>query len=642
MFNKLMCKLNPTIENLEKELLRQIFNQEAAQSILDSRKININNKTNDGQTLLHLCLKNNKSKAAIWLIKQGIDVTQFDSKGNSALRIAVEKGDMGVIDAITTYTNVHINEKDLNGRSLLQDAVIHGHDKVAKHLIGKEIDVNSVDNRNRNVAFDAISYGNNEMIETIITHDGIDLNIVDSDGKTIMHNHKVLTNDDLAAILLENGADPTICDKEGHSFLSHTALRGEAAEAILEVALRCGCDINKKVANENSILMEVMFAFAKIPDSEKQRRSGLKSIAQKLIRSGLDVDAINKNGENALFDLIKLNDIEGCAFLLEQGVNVNQRNNNFETPLSIAIIGGVLYLDLIILLLQYGANPLTRNKHSQTTLEVLNDIILQVHNFKPLENQELLAKIDPTGNYMLILKEILELKKFDFNYLDSTSNPLFFRPFLNGDIATTKLYLQYGLNINATNKDGHSLFYEYVLNTFEEGIYKNDFREKLVFLLVNNSNTNAINKDGQTIYSKVAYLKNCNLQLFRKLVEVTRHDYRAVDNLGRTIIHACVWSSNIDLLNLVYGVERNIQNIADKFNILPIIYAALMGNTTMVREFLKRDAIIKSNKPIHQTAKERFQPMLTNLNTLGVDITNKDCVRKIEILREQTLKDFTI
>ena len=640
MFNKFMCKLSPTNGNLEKELLSKKFNEDIANSILENSKVNINQKISDGQTLLHLCLRNNKSKAAVWLTKKGINVSQFDNNGNSAIRIAVEKGDIEAINAITTYTNIDIDQKDLNGRSLLQDAVLNGHNNIAKHLIDKNININSIDKRDRNVAFDAVNYGSDEVIETIITHDGIDLNLVDKDGTTIMHNHKVLTNDDLAIRLLENGADPTICDKEGQSFLSKTALRGAAAEAILETAIKCGCDLNKKVANDNSILMEVMYAFAKIPDSEKQRRDGLKSIASKLMRNGLDIDAINKNGENALFDLVKVNDVEGCAFLLEHGVNINQKNKDFETPLSIAIVKGVLYLDLIILLLQYGANPLIRNKHSKTIPEILNDIILHVHGFKNLDDKFLYAQIDPTGNYMLILKELLELDKFNYDYLDSSNNPIFFKPFLNGDIATTKLYLQHNLDINLKNKYGHNLFYEYTLQTFEEGEYKDDFREKLVFLLVNKSNTTSTNKDGQTVYSKVALIKNCNLKLFRKLVEVTRYDYKTVDNLGRTIMHACVWSSNIDLLNLIYGVERNIQNIPDKFNILPITYAALMGNIDIVREFLRRDAVIKSNKVIHPNAKEKFKPLLKNLDKLTQNITNKDCLKKLDTLKQQTLKDF--
>lgn len=135
-------------------------------------------------------------------------------------------------------------------------------------------------------------------------------------------------------------------------------------------------------------------------------------------------------------------------------------------------------------------------------------------------------------------------------------------------------------------------------------------------------------------------LKNCNLQLFRKLIEVTHYDYKSQDNLGRTIIHACVWSNNIDLLNLIYGVERNIQNIPDQFGLLPITYAALLGNKTMVKEFLRRDALIKSSKKLHSAVISKFQPMLKNLNKLVEEESNKECLRKLVILTEQTKKDF--
>lgn len=642
MFDKMISKMTNFSRSLESELLSEKFSEKIASEILSSNNVDINKKTYDGQTYLHLCLKHNKIKSAVWLIKNGIDVSVSDSNGNSSLRIAVEKGNFEIINAITTYTNISIDQRDSNGRSLLQDAVIYGHDKIAEHLIDNNIDINNIDNRKRNVAFDAISYGNEEIIDTIVTQDDIDLNVVDSEGNTLLHNHKVLYDDNLASKLLENGADPTICDKDGQNFLAHTALRGIAGEAILEVAIRCGCDINRKVANENSILMEVMFAFAKIPSSENERREGLKSMAKKLINFGLDVDAIDKNDENVLFNSIRVNDVDSCAFLLENGVNVNQKNKKHESPLLIAAIKGVISLDIILLLLQYGANPLLKDNHSQTIPEVLNDIILHVHNFKELDDKQLLAKIDPSGNYMLVLKELLLRKNFKYEYLDSTNNPLFFKSFINGDIATTKLYLKHGLDINLKNKYGHNLFYEYALRVFEKGEYIENFRENLVFLLVNKSNTQVLNKDGQTIYMKVAHIKDCNLKLFRKLVEVARYDYKSVDNFGRTIIHACVWSNNIELLGLVYGVERNIQNISDKLNILPITYAAIMGNIDMVREFLRRDAIIKSNKPIHKSAKTKFQPMLKNLDKLCEGINDKDFIRKINILKEQILVDFAV
>ncbi len=642
MFKKIMCMLNPTIDNLEEELFSSSFNEDSADNFISSDKININELNNKNETLLHRTLRKNKFKASVWLVKNGIDTDVQDKTGISGLRLAIEKGNMPVINAAFTNPDININQKDHSGRSLLQDAVILGHEKVARFLIEQSIDVNNADKNNRNVIFDAISYGDDGMINTILNDTKIDLNLVDTDGNTVLHNKKVLEDDDLAEKLLLNGANPTICNMAGGNYLTYTALRGEEGERMIDIAIQCGCDLNSKVANTNSILMEVMYAFTKISDTEQSRRKGLKGIAKKLIDSGLDVEAINSKGETALFNIIRLGDIEGCAFLLENKVNVNHINKDGETALAISILQGIKNIDIIILLLQYGASPVIKDKHNQTILELLNNIILHIHDLKAIEDETIFENINVTGNYMLVLKEILSIHTFEYDFLDSNGNPLFFEPFLHGDLPTTRLYLKHGLNINAINNSGHNIFYEYVLQVFEKGEYFDDFRDTLAFLLVNKVSIKSTNKHGQNIYTKIALLKDCNLKLFRKLSELTKHDYKSTDNMGRTIIHSCVWTNNIELLSLVYGVERNIQNIPDNYNILPITYAALFGHKDMVIEFLRRDVLVRSGKPIKHAVKQKFQPLLKNLSKLTEECYDQDYIRKIEILQTEVIKAIKI
>ncbi len=642
MISKYFKNTNSSIAKLEKELLKDTFSSSIADSVIESKDINLDEINQNGNTLLHICLKNNKFKAASWLIKNGVSLSIKNKNRISAMRIAVEKGNLPVINSILKYANADINEVDENGRTLLQDAVILGNHEVAQLLIDNAIDVNITDNNNRNVIFDAIAYGDAKMVDNIITIENINLNNVDKDGKTVLNDKKVLEDDDVAKKLLKHGADPTIPDPDGYNFITHTALRGEDGEELLDVAIEQGCDLNANVADKSSVLMEVMYAFTRVTDGELQRRSELKNVANKLLENGSDINAIDKNDETILFEMIRKNDIEGCAFLLENDVDVNQINKNHDTPLAVAILNGIYSLDVILLLLQYKADPTIRNKHSQTIPEVLNNIILHVHDLKEIFDPEIFNNIKIDGKYMLILKEIIFIKDFDFSYLDSTGNPLFFTPFIYGDMKTCKLYINSGLDINLKNEHGHNIFYEYVLKSFKDDIYFPEFRENLVFLLVNKADIKSVNKHGQTVYTKIALFHNCNLKLFRKLIEVTRHDYSSIDKMGRTIIHSCVWSNNIELLKLVYGVERNIQNIPDSFNILPITYAALLGNKDMVMEFLRRDTIITSGKEISKKTKEKFKPMLKNIDNLTANIEDKNDLRKLEIFKDQVLKDFSM
>jgi len=639
MLKKLFHKLNPTINNLKEEVLKHPFDQKMANNIFNSGKININVKDDKGKSLLYLALAKNRFISAVWLIENKIDTT-FGEGNESALRTSVNKESYEVTQSLIKNTKQNINQVDKQGRTLLQDAVILGNRKIVQLLLDSGIDVNILDNKNRNVMFDAIAYGDNKIINMLLGTK-VNLSVVDSDGVTIINHPLVLKDDELATKLIENGADVTVCDSDGNNFLTNIALRGEKGEAILNCAIQNGCNVNSKIANNNSILMEVMFAFSKhqTSDNDLDYRKGLKNIAEKLIDSGLDVEAINDDGETALFDAIRSGDIEACQFLLNHDLPVNHKNKNSETALLLAVYKGISNLSMIKLLLENGADILIKDKHYRTIPEILNIIILNVHDFKPMEDPELLERIDSTGNYMVILKEILDMKKWDLNYLNSEGEPLFFTSFLNNDNKTCQLYLKAKLDINMKDNEGFTLFYKYVLNVFEKNIYIEEFRDKLIFLLINKANNNVLNAQGQSIYTKVA-LGPCNLQLFRKLTEVARHDYKAVDGQGRTILHSCVWSGNLELLKLVYGVDRNIQDISDNYNILPITYAALLGNKDIVEEFLRRDTNVTSGKAIPKAVQEKFKPMLKNLPKLWDGIEDKNYLRKLKILVQQVTKDF--
>jgi len=640
MFKKLMSKLNPTVENLREELLNKDFNEDTAESILSSNKIDINHKDNNGESLLLNCLNKDKYKASIWLIEHGIDIT-ISIKNTSAIRIAVNKGATKVVKSLIKNRKINIDQVDDKGRSLLQDAIIMGHRAVVQVLIENEISPNIIDSHGKNAIFDAIDYGDEKIVDMLLEIEDINLSAIDHSGKTIMHDKKILEDDALARKLLENGADPTINDKNNNNFLTHIVLKGEEGEALLDIAIANGCNLDAKVADENSILMEVMQAFSKIPHEDKERRGGMEKIAKKLLDSGIDIDAINIKGETALFNLTRINDIDGCAFLLNHGVKPNIANNNGETVLSIAILKGFQCIDLISLLLKYKASPLIKDKNGKTLCEQLNDIILHVHDICPMEDEELLEQIHAKGNYMLVLKEILSRKDINFNYWDSTGQPLFFMPFLKGYNDLCQLYLKAGLNINMRNKHSHTLFFEYNLRIFEQNEYFEEYRSQLIYLILHKANVATPNKEGQTIYTKIALLSHCNLQLFRKLNEVSRYDFTKVDKLGRTILHSCVWGGNLELLKLIYSMEESILNVADKLNILPITYAALFGNKEIVLELLKKDAFVTTDKDIPDSVKKKFKPLLKNLKVLVVDVKDKDILNKLKILLSQVVRDLT-
>jgi len=638
MLGSLLHSRYSPIEDLIGILTAPKFNQRSAEKLI--LKVNKDYTFEDGDTLLDICLRKNRFKAASWLIKQKVKITSRNKDNISTVRYAIQKGEIIIVDDIIKEYNFNINQVDENGRSLLQDAVILGYEKISKILIEKNIDPNILDKYNRNVAFDAVNYGNDSILDIVLNIENIDLNIKDNTGKTILHQKSVLENDKVAVKLIQAGADPTISDNNGYSFLTHTALRGDDGKELLDIVIKSGCNLNAKSSDENTVFMDVMNAFSKSDNMQIDRRNELKDVAKKLLESGSDINSINKYGETALFTMVRRGDFEGCRFIINNNVIPNQINTNKETPLFLAILKGIKNYDIIKLLLTKQASPLVKNKYGKTIPEVLNDIVLYLYFNKDFENKEYLPYIDPKGHYLTILKEIICLNQYDYNYLDSHGDPLFFNPFLQNDLTIIKLYIQYRVDINLLNKEGYTLLYEYVLQSVHKGENLITFSDKLKFLLINKSDIRICNKVGQNIFTKIALIPNCDIKLFRKLAEFAKHDYYSVDHLGRSVIHACVFSNNVELFKWVYGVERNIQNIADNYNILPITYAALLGRQDIVIELLKKDSKVTSGKKISPQMQKKFIPMLKNLDKLKDNVEDQILYRQIEILTTQVHIDI--
>ena len=643
MFAGLLSKFNPTPDRFLSEILQTNFQEEILLKLLDSG-VDIDYCNDNGDSFLSVCIKKHKLKAIKWLLEHKCNPCIKNNDGQSPIQLAVKSGKVKITKVLLETSLVSINEKDSDGRTLLHEAVINGEIDIVNELIKHSADINVLDKNNRNILFDAIAYGEDKLISKILATGELNINTVDSEGHTILHKHEVLSDDSLAKKLLYHGADPTIIDKDGKNFLFHTALRGEDGEELLDIAVEKGCNINGRVRNNNSILMEIMFAFTNLSDDEKNRRSGLMSMAKKLVKKGIDVNAINDQGETVLFDAVRKNDVEATAFLLEDGVDVNKRNKRFETALSIAVLKGIKALDIILLLMDYGASIIIQVKDLKTILEVLNDIILHTHGNHPMENQNLLVQVDiEDGKYLVVLRDILSKTNVQLDYKDFSGDPIYFKPLLYGNIDLFRLYVKYGIDINKRNSKGRTLFQEYIMRIFDLGVINENFDDVLLLLLSGKVNVNAqMPGDGKTILSYVASQKRCNMDLFKILIRRSRFNYKLQDKFGRTVIHSCVMGGNIEILRLLYAYHPEIINIPDFYGMLPLTYIALSGNSKLLLELISLDSLVTTDKKLTEQAIVKFSPLLHNLDKLTNKVYDADDLRKINIVIDQIKREFRV
>ena len=93
---------------------------------------------------------------------------------------------------------------------------------------------------------------------------------------------------------------------------------------------------------------------------------------------------------------------------------------------------------------------------------------------------------------------------------------------------------------------------------------------------------------------------------------------------------------------MIEHISPNIINQPDGYGILPITYAALLGNQKLVLTFLNLKSNIHGSKKIAKQAINQFSPMLKNLPKLLENIDNQTDLDHLQTITDQIKKDFNV
>jgi ankyrin repeat protein len=613
--------------------------------------VNINYLDSKDNTPLMITLQKASYKSAIWLIDKGADTTLKNKEHKAPIDIAIQKDKIQIVEELLKLKKLDINQKDDYGRSLLQNIIVSGNHAMSKILIKCGANINTLDSKGKHILYDALSYGDHVFVRHLLTYKNIELDDIDKDGNTLMQHPQIEQDDTLAKDLLIAGANPTLLNAKGESYLYKTALRGKEADDIIDIALAHGANVNALTMSKNTIMMEIILRASEVPKKNKSYSDALMKTASKMLAHKGDINALDSKGESGLFNAIALKDLELIKFLLYSKINTNIQNPKGETVLELLVYDGMKHANIIKLLLDYEINPKLKNKKGQCIYEVLTNIILHKEGTILFEDKNLLSLYDPDALYLNVVQLLLDHekvekdKKFILEILDSNGDPLFFKPLMNDNFALFSLYTRYEINLHQLNKKHYNIFFAYVLRVFENNkvtasICKN-FQNNISSLISRKVDKNFKDSLGWTILHKIITTE-CNLKLFKILTDVVRFDYKITDNLGRTIIHNAVWQDNIDIIKIVNNAAIGIINMEDRYGITPIYYAALLGNEILVSQFFDLGAKITTEGKIDPKAIKKFKPMLKNLAKLKEKVEDLSLRKRIDSLTEQIEVKFGI
>jgi len=341
-----------------------------------------------------------------------------DNNGDTALQCAIKSGRFGICKYLVHH-NGNVNDYDNDGNSLLICATKAGYFSLVKFLIQNHADVNHQNNEGNTALHTAI---NQMLYMNSIRHliiNKADVNIKNNRGETplaLAINNKFIK---AINILLEHKADVNVIDNLNNSILT-LAIGNDLSFMIVEAILASGANINVKDANNNTplrmaikngninTLVRLINYGADINEMNEQGESVLDyafseehiDIAKYLIRKGSIIDKkyyeelkhLNDNSQeipNYFKNINNENDdhfsinrkIRGyttlmiscqnnfdniISYLINQGVDINEKNEYHETALHHAIIGG--HYDIVKLLIDHGADIHIKDDDNLTTL----------------------------------------------------------------------------------------------------------------------------------------------------------------------------------------------------------------------------------------------------------------------------------
>ncbi|MGB5866412.1 MAG: ankyrin repeat domain-containing protein [Arcobacteraceae bacterium] len=637
--------------NFMQELLQPNPKFKWLEESLTYTTVDINHVDENNNTPLMTMLLKSSYKSALWLIDNGADTTLKNKDGKGPIDIAIYKNQIEIVEELLKLKKLDIDQKDEYGRSLLQNIIVSGNHQMAKILIKCGANINTLDNKGKHILYDALSYGDPVFVRHLLTYKNIELNDIDKDGNTLMQHPQIEQDDTLAKDLLIAGADPTILNAKGESYLYKTALRGKEADDIIDIALAHGANVNAKTTLDNTIMMQLVLVASKLPAKNKKLRDELLHTVSKMLEHKGDINALDSKGESGLFNAVALRDESLIKFLLHGKINTNIQNPMGQTVLEYLVYDGMEYSNLIQLLLEYGIDPKLKNKDGQTVYEVLTNLILHKEGTLLLKDEHLIKLYDPDALYFNVVQLLLEHEKvnegekFILNLLDSTGDPLFFKPLMYDNFALFSLYTRYAINLHQLNKQHYNIFFAYVLRIFENNqatasICKN-FQNNISSLISRKVDKDFKDSLGWTILHKVLATE-CNIKLFKILTDVVKFDYKITDNLGRTVIHNAVWHDNIEVIKIINKIAPGSINIEDTYGITPIYYAALLGHKILVSQFFDLGATITTKGPINIKAIKKFKPMLKNLEKLKIDVDDLALAHRMDSLIQEIERKFGV
>ena len=300
-------------------------------------------------TLANLALKAGKVDVAEYLVEKKVQLLEagFENSKWTKLQEAAFRGSLGIVQMALKEKSADFKAKDSNGRDALHCALLSSSSasnaapklEIIKLLLSSGGNINSVDQEGVSLLHQTIEHGYAE-IAMYLLENGADFNTTSKASTTPFSTAVVKDNVDVAKTLLEKGQIGGVFEAKSLDMLQLLVSYGadpleknQNGTTFFEIAIQ-----NENSAYFEDILRWYLFAFKTASGRTVAHEVQTPTAIQYIANHGGNLNALDDKHETPLHIAVANGSSEVVKILLEQNkcANVGARNADNETAIDIA------------------------------------------------------------------------------------------------------------------------------------------------------------------------------------------------------------------------------------------------------------------------------------------------------------------
>lgn len=243
-------------------------------------------KDSNNTTPLLYASKGGSLEIVQYLIKNGADINDITKRGKDCLVYAVDYLNYDVIDFLLNY-GVLKKSKNIHAHKFaLMIAAAKGNVNIIKLFIEHKVNLNVSDEQGKTPLMISLNTRDLEVVKLFLEN-GVNVNAKDNEGKTALMICCAIGIQEIIKCLIEYNANVDSIDNKSGNMLLY-AIEGGCLEYVKTFHKKYNQDINSRYEDDNTNTLMIAC------------NGGYFEIVRYLVENGVDVNAVNKEGDTAL------------------------------------------------------------------------------------------------------------------------------------------------------------------------------------------------------------------------------------------------------------------------------------------------------------------------------------------------------